>query len=249
MASRRMFSLSIVDSDAFLDMPPTARLLYYDLGMRADDDGFLRDAKRIKRITGAADDDMRVLAENGFIYIFSTGIIVIRHWKQNNRVKKDRYIPTVCINEFSWLEELQTKEYAIKEEHGDKLDTYWNKIGSIPVPKCPQIGSIPAPKCPQSGSAGKDSLVQSSKEKGRVDSNATAANSNLQSTDESEKLLVLKEIFDRMPDTSKLDGLTKEEKSERLKAYAEWNKERSDFEKANPEFYRAHVRKRQRESP
>ena len=67
MANRRMFSLDVVDTDAFLDMPCSARLLYYDLGMRADDDGFLSDAKKILRFTGASSvlDEKTVYSSQG----------------------------------------------------------------------------------------------------------------------------------------------------------------------------------------
>lgn len=90
MANRRMFSLEIIDTDDFLAMPATARLLYYDLSMRADDEGFVGSAKKIMAFTGAAEDDMRVLVSRGYIIPFETGVVVIAHWHLNNSIRSDR---------------------------------------------------------------------------------------------------------------------------------------------------------------
>ena len=94
MAEKRMFSSNVIDSDAFLDMSPTARLLYYDMGMRADDDGFIDSPKKIMRIIGASDSDLKELIDNGFVLRFESGVIVIRHWYVNNRVRRDTYHET-----------------------------------------------------------------------------------------------------------------------------------------------------------
>lgn len=94
MAERRMFSKTIIDSDAFIDMPSTARLLYYDLSMRADDDGFINNPKKIIRMTGASVDDMNVLILRKFIIPFESGVVVIKHWKIHNYIQKDRYKET-----------------------------------------------------------------------------------------------------------------------------------------------------------
>lgn len=94
MAERRMFAKSIIDSDAFLDMPITARLLYYDLAMRADDDGFVNSPKKIMRIVGAAQDDLKLLAAKKFIIPFDNGVVVIKHWRIHNYIRKDTYTET-----------------------------------------------------------------------------------------------------------------------------------------------------------
>ena len=94
MAERRMFAKTIIDSDAFLDMSATARLLYYDLGMRADDDGFVNSPKKILRMIGASEDDLRILILRKFIIPFENGVIVIRHWKIHNYIRKDTYNET-----------------------------------------------------------------------------------------------------------------------------------------------------------
>lgn len=102
MSRRRMFSSDVVDNDKFLDMPVSARCLYYDLGMRADDDGFIS-PKKILRLTGATDDDLKVLISKGFVILFESGVIVIRDWRLNNYLRKDRYTETIYKNEKAML--------------------------------------------------------------------------------------------------------------------------------------------------
>ena len=99
MAKKRMIDRDLVDSDAFLDMPVSAQNLYFHLLLRADDDGFVDSPKKIMRIVGAANDDEKVLSAKGYIISFNSGIIVIRHWKIHNHIKKDRYTPTIHIVE------------------------------------------------------------------------------------------------------------------------------------------------------
>ena len=104
MAERRMFAKTIIDSDAFLDMPVTARLLYYDLSMRADDDGFVNSPKKIMRIVGASPDDLNILAIRKFIIPFDSGVVVIKHWRIHNYIRKDTYNGTKYKEEMSTLE-------------------------------------------------------------------------------------------------------------------------------------------------
>ena len=94
MAERRMFAKTIIDSDMFIDMPMSARLLYYNLAMRADDDGFVNSPKKIMRFVGASMDDMNVLIAKQFIIPFESGVVVIKHWKIHNYIQKDRYKAT-----------------------------------------------------------------------------------------------------------------------------------------------------------
>lgn len=90
MAERRCFSMKIVDSDAFLDMPLSTQCLYFHLGMRADDDGFVNSPRRIARLVGASDDDLKLLIAKRFILAFENGVIVIKHWRMQNTLKNDR---------------------------------------------------------------------------------------------------------------------------------------------------------------
>ncbi|MFR9206947.1 MAG: replisome organizer [Lachnospiraceae bacterium] len=113
MAERRMFSKTIIDSDAFIDMPSTARLLYYDLSMRADDDGFINNPKKIIRMTGASVDDMNVLILRKFIIPFESGIVVIKHWKIHNYIQKDRYKETNYKEEKAMISLDENKAYTL----------------------------------------------------------------------------------------------------------------------------------------
>lgn len=104
MAERRMFAKTIVLSDAFLDMPLGARCLYMTMGMLADDDGFVNNPKSIMRQSGATTDDLRILIEKKFIIPFESGVIVIKHWRINNYLQKDRYQETKYIEEKAQLQ-------------------------------------------------------------------------------------------------------------------------------------------------
>lgn len=99
-----MFSKSIVLSDAFLDMPATTRCLYFTLSMVADDDGFVDSPKSIMRQCGASDDDLKVLCGKKFVLPFESGIIVIKHWRINNFLRKDRHKATNYTEELATLE-------------------------------------------------------------------------------------------------------------------------------------------------
>jgi hypothetical protein len=99
MAERRMFALKIIDSDAFLDMPASTQNLYFHLSMRADDDGFISNPKKIMRMIGASDDDIKILLSKRFLLSFDTGIVVIKHWRLHNYIAKDRYNETIYKEE------------------------------------------------------------------------------------------------------------------------------------------------------
>lgn len=103
MAERRMFAKSIVLTDAFLDMPTSARCLYFTLGMLADDDGFVGSPKSIMRQCGASEDDMRVLLAKRFVLGFESGVIVIKHWRMNNYLQNDRHKQTTYLDELATL--------------------------------------------------------------------------------------------------------------------------------------------------
>lgn len=105
MAQKRMFSLKIIDTDAFLDMPITSRLLYYDLSMRADDDGFVASPRKIQRMIGCSNDDLKLLMAKQFVIEFESGVCVIKHWKIHNYIQKDRYTPTFYKSEMAQLGE------------------------------------------------------------------------------------------------------------------------------------------------
>lgn len=103
LANKRMFTMKIVDSDAFLDMPLSTQCLYFHLNMRADDDGFIGNPKRIMKITGASEDDLRLLIAKRFVLTFEDGVIVIKHWRMHNTLSRDRYAETSYTDEKKML--------------------------------------------------------------------------------------------------------------------------------------------------
>ena len=123
MAKKRMFNVDIVGSDAFLDLPHTAQALYFQLGMRADDDGFVGNPKTIQRIAGTKASDLELLIKKRFLLQFPSGVVVIKHWKINNDIKKDRYSPTVYTDEFQMLSTKENKAYTERNANVSTLDT------------------------------------------------------------------------------------------------------------------------------
>lgn len=109
MRNKRMFSIDVVDTDKFLDMPTSTQALYFHLGMRADDDGFVTSPKKILAISGCNNDDLNLLIAKNFIIPFESGVIVITDWKTNNYLRGDRYAATRCIEEKKNLVEINGK--------------------------------------------------------------------------------------------------------------------------------------------
>lgn len=116
MAQRRMFSLKIVDTDAFLDMPLSTQSLYFHLAMRADDDGFVSNPKKILRMIGCQDDDYKVLLTKRFILPFESGVCVIKHWRIHNLIRVDRYNETNYLEEKQQLVEKPNKSYTERQK-------------------------------------------------------------------------------------------------------------------------------------
>ena len=130
MAERRMFAKTIIDSDAFLDMPLSAQALYFHLSMRADDDGFVNNPKKIQRMIGASDDDCKLLVLKRFILTFESGVIVIKHWRIHNYIQKDRYKETVYTKEKSMLSVTKNNAYTECIQHVYNVDTQV-RIGKV----------------------------------------------------------------------------------------------------------------------
>lgn len=143
-----MFSKSVIDSDMFLDMPLSAQALYFHLSMRADDDGFVNNPKKIQRIVGASDDDCKILIAKKFIIPFESGIVVIRHWKIHNYIQKDRYKETIYLDEKAQISIDRTGVYV-----------------SEPCPTCIQ----PVSKVDTQVSIGKGSIDKDSVQKNQAD--------------------------------------------------------------------------------
>ena len=150
MADKRMMSKSVIDTDVFLDMPASTQCLYFHLLLRADDDGFLKNAKTIMRTVGASQDDMKLLIAKQYLILFDSGTIVIKHWRIHNYIKKDRYKPTDC-EEARLIDVNDKGEYILLE------------------PTCIQNGTTAEPTCIQNGTSGKVRLeIELGKSKGSV---------------------------------------------------------------------------------
>lgn len=117
MANKRMFSIDVTETDSFLEMPLTAQALYFHLGMRGDDDGFVSNPRSIMRVTGCSESDLNVLVESGYIITFRSGVIVISDWKVNNYLRGDRYKSTIFQDELSMLKETANKRYVLVDDN------------------------------------------------------------------------------------------------------------------------------------
>lgn len=120
LANKRMFTMKIVDTDAFLDMPLSTQCLYFHLNMRADDDGFIGNPKRIEKIIGANDDDLKLLIAKRFVILFDDGVIVIKHWRMHNTLSRDRYIETSYTDEKKKLLLKDNGSYSLT--NGNSID-------------------------------------------------------------------------------------------------------------------------------
>lgn len=129
MAERRMFTKKITDSDPFTEMPLSAQALYFHLNMNADDDGFLNNPKKIQRSIGASEDDLKLLIAKRFILTFEKGIIVIKHWRMHNLLRKDRYTATQYIEEKDTL--MLQKDGSYTEKPPElPVATNWQPTGN-----------------------------------------------------------------------------------------------------------------------
>lgn len=115
MAQKRMFDKTITNSDKFLEMPVSTQNLYFHLSMNADDDGFVDNWKSIIKISGAKEDDLKLLIAKSYVIPFESGVIVIKHWRINNFLRKDRHIDTHYIEEMQQLDVANNNEYVLKD--------------------------------------------------------------------------------------------------------------------------------------
>ncbi len=118
-----MFTLKVIDTDKFNDMPISARLLYYELGMRADDDGFVASPKKIVKMVGCSEDDLKTLIIKKFVICFESGIIVITHWNLHNRIRKDRKKDTLYQDEKALLMINNNEVYTLCQPNDNQMTT------------------------------------------------------------------------------------------------------------------------------
>ena len=124
-----MFAKTIIDSDSFLDMPLSTQALYFHLSMRADDDGFINNPKKLCRMIGSSDDEMKVLFAKKFLLGFESGVIVIKHWKIHNYIQKDRYKKTVYHEEMAILGDDENNAYTMDTRCIQDVDTGKDRLG------------------------------------------------------------------------------------------------------------------------
>lgn len=124
MAKRRMFSLDVVDTDTFLDMPASTQALYFHLGMRADDDGFVASPRKITTMVNCSNDDLKLLLSKGFIIPFDSGVCLVRDWKINNNIRTDRYKPTQYLTERNSVETTENGAYILSGIPNDNQTSY-----------------------------------------------------------------------------------------------------------------------------
>lgn len=131
MAQRRMFSLDVCGTDNFLDLPASSQCLYFHLGLRADDDGFCGNPRTVTAMVNCSTDDLKLLIAKGYVIGFESGVIVIRHWNQNNYLRQDRYHETQYTDEKSMLIKNQNGSYDMVSADGRQL-VYQTSTNGIP---------------------------------------------------------------------------------------------------------------------
>ncbi len=104
MAERRMFTKKVTDDDNFMSLSSSAQALYLHLSMSADDDGFCNQVSISMFKAHASVQDLQALLEKRYIYQFENGVIVIKHWRMANALRKDRYTPTAFQEELAHLD-------------------------------------------------------------------------------------------------------------------------------------------------
>lgn len=153
-----MFAKTIIDSDAFIDMPLSAQALYFHLSMRGDDEGFINNPRKIQRMIGASDDDLKLLILKNFIIPFESGIVVIKHWKIHNYIRRDRITPTVYTEERAQIAEKDNGAYTCRAN-----------VSQVSVTCQPSVSQM-SDNCLPNVSIGKDSI-----DKDRIDKKEKSA--------------------------------------------------------------------------
>ena len=136
MAERRMFTDKITDADAFTSMPSSAQALYLHINMHADDDGFCNQLKLCKVNANASEDDLKLLVAKNYIFFFESGVVVVKHWRMHNLLRKDRYKETQYTEEKSRLYLKENGAYTLDEFQGKKIvDNSWQPKDNQRLPQ------------------------------------------------------------------------------------------------------------------
>ena len=225
MAQRRMFSKEVTTSDLFVDMPSSSQLLYFHLGMEADDEGFIGNAKMLSRAYGSNNDDLKLLEAKGFIIAFPSGVTVVKDWNLNNKIRKDRQKPTIYTEEKTLLSLDSKGSYLLG-----------NQVSTIPQPNDNQmsaqdrIGEVRLGK----DSIGKDSIDASQPNAFQEKSSGEDINSLLSEYLDSFIEFSSKNIAKRAMAQVEFMKLSSEEKKQAVigaKNYFEWYKQENPEDK------------------
>ena len=172
MAERRMFAKTVVDNDTFLDMPASAQLLYFHLAMSADDDGFVNKPKAVMRSCGSTETDLKLLAKNGMVIPFESGVAAITHWKLHNVIRRDMYTETKYLAEKRQLGLNEIGAYVLKKAEAEPLQV---SRGNIDEPLQASRGNIDEPLQASGGNI--DESLQASR--GNIDESLQASGGNI----------------------------------------------------------------------
>ena len=225
MAQRRMFSKEVTTSDLFVDMPSSSQLLYFHLGMEADDEGFIGNAKMLSRAYGSNNDDLKLLEAKGFIIAFPSGVTVVKDWNLNNKIRKDRQKPTIYTEEKTLLSIDSKGSYLLG-----------NQVSTIPQPNDNQmsaqdrIGEVRLGK----DRIGKDSIYASQPNAFQEKSSGEDINSLLSEYLDSFIEFSSKNIAKRAMAQVEFMKLSSEEKKQAVigaKNYFEWYKQENPEDK------------------
>lgn len=225
MAQRRMFSKEVTTSDLFVDMPSSSQLLYFHLGMEADDEGFIGNAKMLSRAYGSNNDDLKLLEAKGFVIAFPSGVTVVKDWNLNNKIRKDRQKPTIYTEEKTLLSLDSKGSYLLG-----------NQVSTIPQPNDNQmsaqdrIGEVRLGK----DSIGKDSIDASQPNAFQEKSSGEDINSLLSEYLDSFIEFSSKNIAKRAMAQVEFMKLSPEEKKQAVigaKNYFEWYKQENPEDK------------------
>lgn len=213
MAERRMFAKTIIDSDAFLDMPLSAQALYFHLSMRADDEGFINNPRKIQRMIGAADDDLKLLIAKNFIIPFDSGVVVIKHWRIHNYIRADRLLKTAYTEERERLEIKDNGSYTLASR---PAAAFCQSLDGHLTDKCQSNDGQMTDKCPPNVSIGKDRIGEDSIGKDRIGQEREMAD---KAASPEAVAMLFNEICVSFPKVTKLSDMRRRAINARLKVY------------------------------
>ena len=184
MAEKRMFARSIVSSDAFITMSPTAQCLYFQLNLSADDDGVVDNPISIMRTVGAKEEDFGELVERKFLILLESGVYVIKHWNINNNIRADRKRESTYKKELSELKKQENGAYTTANDsqmtdNEEDIDEETAVNDNELTGNCPANDSQMTDNCPRS--IGEDSIDKVSKDKDSVVEHSKPRAQNLDS--------------------------------------------------------------------